>query len=72
MKSVTKRNKRKSQQEAARLKRQAEPDPAMEEDEEMEVHFNQPENTPDTPRVSRSNTQGLISRAGMVSICPLL
>ena len=28
----------------------------MEEDEEMEVHFNQPENTPDTTRVSRSNT----------------
>ena len=56
MKSVTKRNRRKSQREAARLKRQAEPDPAMEEDEEMEVHFNQPENTPVTPRVSRSNT----------------
>ena len=56
MKSVTKRNRRKSQREAARLKRQAEPDPAMEEDEEVEVHFNQAENTPDTPRVSRSNT----------------
>ena len=56
MRSVAKKNKRKSQREAARLKRQAEPDPAMEEDEEMEVHFNQPENTPDTPRVSRSNT----------------
>ena len=61
MRSTVKKNKRKSQREAARLKRQAEPDPAMEEDEEMEdeemeVHFNQPENTPDTPRVSRSNT----------------
>ena len=56
MKSVAKKNKQKSQREAARLKRQAEPDPAMEEDEETEVHFNQPENTPDTPRVSRSNT----------------
>ena len=56
MRSVAKKNKRKSQREAARLKRQAEPDPAMEEDEEMEVHFNQPENTPDTPRVSCSNT----------------
>ena len=56
MKSVTKRNRRKSQREAARLKRQAVPDPAMEEDEEVEIHFNQAENTPDTPRVSRSNT----------------
>ena len=28
----------------------------MEEDEEVEVHFNQAENTPDTPRVSRNNT----------------
>ena len=56
MKSVAKRNKRKSQREAARLKRQAETDPAMEEDEEVEVHFNQVENTPDTPRVSRNNT----------------
>ena len=52
MKSVTKRNKRKSQREAARLKRQAVPDPAMEEDEEVEIHFT----TPDTPRVSRANT----------------
>ena len=49
MKSVTKKIKRKSQREAARLKRQADPDPAMEEDEEMEVHFNRPENTPDIP-----------------------
>ena len=51
MKSVTKRNKRKSQREAARLKRLAVPDPTMEE-----VHFNQAENTPDTPQVSRMNT----------------
>ena len=55
MKSVAKRNIRKSQREAARLKRQVEPDPAMEEDEEVEVHFNQAQNTPDTPRVSRNN-----------------
>ena len=56
MKSVAKRNKRKSQREAARLKRLAVPDPTMDEDEEMEVHFNQPENTPDSLRVSRTNT----------------
>ena len=56
MKSVTKRNKRKSQREAARLKRLAVPDPTMDEDEEMEVHFNPPENTPDSPRVSGTNT----------------
>ena len=56
MKSVTKRNRRKSQREAARLKRLAVPDPTMDEDEEMEVHFNQAENTPDSPRVSRTNT----------------
>ena len=52
----SKRNKRKSQREAARLKRQADTDPAMEEDEEVEVHSNQIENIPDTPRVSRNNT----------------
>ena len=56
MKSVAKRNKRKSQREAARLKRLAVPDPTMDEDEEMEVHFNQAENTPASPRVSRTNT----------------
>ena len=54
MRSAVKKNKRKSQREAARLQRQAEADLAMEEDEE--IHFNQPENTPSTPRVSRSNT----------------
>ena len=53
MRSAIKKNKRKSQREAARLQRQAEADLAMEEDEE--IHFNQPENT---PRVSRSNTPG--------------
>ena len=56
MKSVTKRNKRKSQREAARLKRLALPNPTMDEDEEMEVHFNQAENTPDSPQESRTNT----------------
>ena len=54
MRSAVKKNKRKSQREAARLQRQAEADLSMEEDEE--IHFNQPENTPSTPRVSRSNT----------------
>ena len=58
MKSATKRNRRKSQREAARFKRLAVPDPAvddvpdptMDEDEEMEVHFNpaSPTNSPDT------------------------
>ena len=54
MRSAVKKNKRKSQREAARLQRQAEADLAMEEEEE--IHFNQPEITPNTPRVSRSNT----------------
>ena len=52
MKSVTKRNRRKSQREAARVKRQTEPEPTMDEDEELEVHFDQPENTPDSPRAT--------------------
>ena len=56
MQSVTKRNRRKSQREAARLKRLAVPDPTMDEDEELEVHFDQPENTPDSPRVSQTHT----------------
>ena len=54
MRSAVKKNKRKSQREAARLQRQAEADLEMEEDEEIQL--NQPENTPSTPRVSRSNT----------------
>ena len=54
MRSAVKKNKRKSQREAARLQRQAEADLEMEEDEE--IHPNQPENTPSTPRGSRSNT----------------
>ena len=54
MRSAVKKNKRKSQREAARLQKQAEADLAMEEDEE--IHFNRPETTPDTPRVSRNNT----------------
>ena len=58
MRSVIKKNKRRSQQEAARLQKQAEAlaeaNLAMEEDEE--IHFNRPETIPDTPRVSRNNT----------------
>ena len=56
MKSVTKRNRRKSQREAARLKRLAVPDPTMDEDEEMEVHFNSAVNTPDPPPVPPTNS----------------
>ena len=51
MKSVTKRNRRKSQREAARLKRQGVPGPTS-DDEEMEVHFNQSVDAPDPPPAS--------------------
>ena len=49
-----KRNKRKTQREAARVQKQAATDMAMEEEEDL--YFNRPESTPDTPRVSRNNT----------------
>ena len=55
MKSVTKRNRRKSQREAARLKRLAVPGPTT-DDEEMEVHFNQAVDTPDPPSASPINS----------------
>ena len=55
MKSVTKRNRRKSQREAARLKRLGVPGPTM-DDEEMEVHFNQTVDTPDPPPASHTNS----------------
>ena len=54
VRSAVKRNKRKSQREAARLQKQADAVLAMEEDEE--IHFNRPETIPDTPRVSHNNT----------------
>ena len=54
-KSVTKRNRRKSQREAARLKRLAVPGPTT-DDEEMEVHFNQAVDTPDPPPASPINS----------------
>ena len=57
MKSVTKRIRRKSQREAARLKRLVVPDPTMEEDEEMDVHFNPTVNITDTPPASPINSQ---------------
>ena len=57
MKSVTKRNRRKSQREAVRLKRLAVPGPTMDEDEEMEVHFNPAVNTSDPPPASPTNSQ---------------
>ena len=52
--SAVKKNRRKSQREAARLQKQADAVLAMEEDEE--IHFNRPDTVPDTPRVSRKNT----------------
>ena len=52
MKSATKRNRRKSQREAARQKRQTVPEPSMDEEEELEVHFGQPIIGPDSPQAS--------------------
>ena len=49
-----KKTKRKTQREAARAQKQAETDLVMDEGEDL--YFNRPESTPDTPRVSRSNT----------------
>ena len=54
VRSAVKRNRRKSQREAARLQKEANAVLAMEEDEE--IHFNRPETIPDTPRVSHNNT----------------
>ena len=52
MKSAAKKSKRKSQREAARVKRQGVPDPVS-EDDDPEVHFRpvmeQPDSTPPTP-----------------------
>ena len=54
VRSAVKKNRRKSQREAARLQKQADAVLTMEEDEE--IHFNRPDAVPDTPRVSRQNT----------------
>ena len=54
VKSAVKRNRRKSQREAARLQRLADAVPAMEEDEE--ILFKRPESVQSTPRASRSNS----------------
>ena len=51
MKSVTKRNRRKSQREAARLKRQGAPGPTS-DDEDVEVHFKQAMTPLDSPPAS--------------------
>ena len=62
MRSAAKRDRRKSQREAARLKRLAVPDPVVDDvpdptmDEEMEVHFNPAVNTPDSPPASPTNS----------------
>ena len=69
MKSVTKRNRRKSQREAARLKRQGTPGPTS-DDEDMEVHFKQPMATPDSPPASPppSPSQGETDYAVMLDM----
>ena len=54
VRSAVKKNRRKSQREAARLQKQADAVRATEEDEE--IHFNRPDTVRDTPRVSRKNT----------------
>ena len=54
VKSAVKRNRRKSQREAARLQRLADAVPVMEEDEE--ILFKRPESVQSTPRASRPNT----------------
>ena len=57
VRSAVKKNRRKSQREAARLQKQADALLAMEEDEE--VHFKRPDTVPDTPRF-----RGLIAQIG--------
>ena len=54
VRSAVKKNRRKSQREAARLQKQADALLAMEEDEE--VHIKRPDTVPDTPPVSRTNS----------------
>ena len=54
VRSAVKKNRRKSQREAARLQKQADAVLTMEEEEE--VHFKRPDTATDTPRVSRTNS----------------
>ena len=54
VRSAVKKNRRKSQREAAKLQKQADALLAMEEDEE--VHFKRPDTVPDTPPVLRTNS----------------
>ena len=54
VRSAVKKDRRKSQREAAKLQKQADALLAMEEDEE--VHFKRPDTVPDTPPGSRTNS----------------
>ena len=54
VRSAVKKNRRKSQREAARLQKQADAVLAMEDEEE--VHFKRPDTVSNTPRVSRTNS----------------
>ena len=54
VRSAVKKNRRKSQREAARLQKQADAVLTMEEDEE--VQFKRPDTVQNTPRVSRTNS----------------
>ena len=54
VRSAVKKNRRKSQREAARLQKEADALLAMEEEDE--VHFKRPDTVPGTPRVSRTNS----------------
>ena len=56
VRSAVKKNRRKSQREAARLQKQADAVLAKEEDEE--VHFKRPDTVPDTPRSGRGGRPG--------------
>ena len=54
VRSAVKKNRRKTQREAAKLQKQADAILTMEEEEE--IHLKRPETVPDTPRVSRTNS----------------
>ena len=54
VKSAIKKSRRKSQREAARVKKQTDAVLTMEEDEE--ILFKRPKIVPDTPQASRGNT----------------
>ena len=58
VRSAVKKNRRKSQREAARLQKQADAVLAMEEDEE--IHFNRPETVPEMVKAVRDRLAALI------------